>query len=320
MENRAPNKDILKKHLGHLIKCFRLGVTDALSAIDDIFLMEEIDKYKHPEEYANLLAQWSLLRRKIYELSPRLFEKVGQFQEAKSCSEALKKLFLPSFILVPGFYTNNNPVIDVDAFKKQCSSKFSFDNVDRSVIEDDLMSLADVRPQMAALHQLRLYGKVNGIKAATDVKPFQLESETPRDNSWMGAEVKDPASVRDANVYEVFNLSNFMIDDDVLNGLFNGLVLDYWVEKIPYQRQTAALAFSYDQPDAEPPQAIRVGVSTLKGKHRWSGQRMLRAIHSAMYQVKSRAVEPEHLYADYWTSGFLPLLNINPDDTLKTNK
>ena len=111
-----------------------------------------------------------------------------------------------------------------------------------------------------------------------------------------------------------------MIDKEVMNGLFTGLVLDYWVEKIPYQNQTAALAFSYDQPDAEPPQAILVGVSTLNGRHRWSGQRMLRAIHSAMYQVKSRAVEPEHLYEDKWTSGFLPLLNINPNDTLKTNK
>ena len=325
MENRAPNKDILKKHLGHLIKCFRLGVTDALSAIDDIFLMEEIDKYKHPEEYANLLAQWSLLRRKIYELSPRLFDKVGQFEEAKSCSEALKKLFLPSFVFVPKIEISANSAIDsnslVEQYSKQSDGKAAFDNVDRIVIEDDLLSLADVRPQMAALHQLRLYGKVNGIEAAKDVFAFQLESDAPKDKSWMGAEVKDSASVRDANVYEIFSPSSFFLSSgDVMYGIISGLVLDYWVEKIPYQRQTAALAFSYDQPDAEPPQAILVGVSTLKGKHRWSGQRMLRAIHSAMYQVKSRAVEPEHLYADNWTSGFLPLLNINPDDTLKTNK
>ncbi|MCR4863970.1 MAG: hypothetical protein K5850_02225 [Bacteroidales bacterium] len=318
--NYTPDKSLFRITVGNLLKFFRLGMTDALSCLNDYFLNEEIDKYRDPEDYAELTSQWMTLYNNVNALGHKLWEKVEKFREEETATEAVKQLFLPSFILVPGFYTTNNPVIDVDAFKKQCSSKFSFDNVDRSVIEDDLMSLADVRPQMAALHQLRLYGKVNGIKAATDVKPFQLESESPRDKSWMGAEVKNPASVRDANVYEVFNLSNFMIDDDLINGLFNGLVLDYWVEKIPYQRQTAALAFSYDQPDAEPPQAILVGVSTLKGKHRWSGQRMLRAIHSAMYQVKSRAVEPEHLYADNWTSGFLPLLNINPDDTLKTNK
>ena len=28
---------------------------------------------------------------------------------------------------------------------------------------------------LAALHQLRLYGKVNSIQASRDVKPFQLE-------------------------------------------------------------------------------------------------------------------------------------------------
>ena len=318
--NYSPDPKVLRRVIGELIKCFRIGEVDALSALDSSILLKEVDRYDNREEYDQMLSQWNVLSKKCLELSARLLEKVGKFDESESCEDALKKLFVSSLKLVPGFYTNNNPVIDYEAFKKQCSDKFSFDNVDRSVIEEDLMSLADVRPQMAALHQLRLYGKVNSIKAPRDVKPFQLESDAPKDNSWMGAKVKDQDSVRDANVYEVFNLSNFMIDKEVMNGLFTGLVLDYWVEKIPYQKQTAALAFSYDQPDAEPPQAILVGVSTLSGKHRWSGQRMLRAIHSAMYQVKSRAVEPEHLYEDKWTSGFLPLLNINPNDTLKTNK
>ena len=95
-----------------------------------------------------------------------------------------------------------------------------------------------------------------------------------------------------------------------------GLMIDYWVERIPYRNQTAAVAFGYDQPDAEPPQAILLGMSPLQGRHYWSEKKMLRMIRSAMYQVKSRAVEPEHVYAHPWTSGLFPLVSIDPKTEL----
>ena len=318
--NYCPDPSILRRAVGELIKCFRIGETDALTGLDSSVLFKEADRYTEREEYEQLQSQWLLLTQKCDELSTRLLDKVNKFNETGSCTDAVKKLLVSSFISAPLFNITDNPAIDVNSLLEQCSGKYTFDNVDRRVIEEDLISLADVRPQMAALHQLRLYGKVNSIEAAREVAALQFETDTPKDRSWMGAKVKAQDSVRDANVYEILKPTNFLINQKEIRSKVSGLVLDYWVEKIPYPKQTAALAFSYDQPDAEPPQAILVGVSTLSGKHRWSGQRMLRAIHSAMYQVKSRAVEPEHLYEDKWASGFLPLLNINPNDTLKTNK
>lgn len=117
----------------------------------------------------------------------------------------------------------------------------------------------------------------------------------------------------------MLNAPEFFIEDGTFHTLCEvaGLVLDYWVEKIPYREQTAGVAFSYDQPDAEPPQAVLVGVSTIGARHKWSEHRMLRTIRSAMHQVKTRAVEPEHVYADKWTSALFPLVSLDPDNPVK---
>ena len=55
----------------------------------------------------------------------------------------------------------------------------------------------------------------------------------------------------------MLNAPEFFIEDGTFHTLCEvaGLVLDYWVEKIPYREQTAGVAFSYDQPDAEQKQA-----------------------------------------------------------------
>jgi len=180
------------------------------------------------------------------------------------------------------------------------------------------VSLADVRTPLAALHQVRMYGKWNFLPAAREIGALQMEPRPDEaDRAWMGVAVKDENSVRDANVYTVLTPSELVVEKGGKYREVAGLMIDHWVERIPYRRQTAALAFSYDQPDAEPPQAILVGVATLGSRHRWSQKRMLRTIHSAMYQVKSRAVEPEHIYADKWTSAFFPALSIDPENPTK---
>ena len=143
---------------------------------------------------------------------------------------------------------------------------------------------------------------------------MQIDTAETEPRSWLGAQVEKEEDVHDANVYTVLNPSEFMRKHETSQKYLDvaGLMIDFWVEKIPYRRQTAAVAFGYDQPDAEPPQAILVGVSTLGGNHNWSQHRMIRTIRSAMHQIKSRAVEPEHLYADEWTSSLFPILRINP--------
>ena len=99
-----------------------------------------------------------------------------------------------------------------------------------------------------------------------------------------------------------------------------GIVLDHWIERIPYREQTAGLTFNFDQPDAEAPQALLLAVATKdKGKHYWSEEMLLNTLRSTMHLVKCRSVEPDDLREHAWTAGLFPLINYT-DHTIPNTK
>ena len=327
--------EISRKALSLLLECYRIGFTDALSGVDESLFQEaeaiEKMRFEHPVAFVELLRRQKgladMLGRHETMIQERLTKAETILKEAKENSDssaeavpkAMKALLCASFVMVPHFEIQDNETIDVAALNDQCEYRECvgvgyFNNVSRAGLEDNLIGLADVRPALAALHQVRMFGKWNYLPAARQVEALQLEARKPVDKVWMGAAVENEESVRDAHVYTVLNSSDLIVRRDGRCRPVAGLLIDYWAERIPYRRQTAGLAFSYDQPDAEPPQAVLVGVSTLGSKHHWSQKRMLRTIRSAMYQVKSRAVEPEHLYEDPWTSALFPAISIDPNN------
>ena len=317
--------DLLTDAVSLLSESFSCGVLDSLSGVDVSIFLDGFDRFAYPTEFAEYLARQKDLVGKLREVAAILDERIIKADKAKNGSkgneglyaDGMKELLISSLVMIEHFTLQGNTEIKAAALKKQLDDRNFFSNASSEVMEDNLIGIADVRTQMAALHQVRMYGKWNFIDAARDIAPMQIEPDAPKDNSWLGAEVTSEDSVRDANVYTVINPKALIREKNGRYGVAGGLMIDFWVERIPYRRQTAAVSFAYDQPDAEPPQAILVGVSTLEGNHRWSEKRMLRTIRSAMHQVKTRAVEPEHVSADKWASGLFPIIDINTEGQSK---
>ena len=306
-----------------LIQSFRCGVLDALTGIDPSLLLEHVDRYERPAEFVELLQRQQDLVARMGHVSGVLLDRIVKADALRndkknpSGMDAIKQLLPSSFRVVLPFRLDHNQYIDAEALEKQKDPTW-FGNVNTKFFENELTGLADVRTQMGALHQVRMFAQWNGIEEPVNVTAMQIDTAEVDRREWLGTKVTSEDYVHDANVYTVLNASEFLRKHPETGKYLDaaGLVIDFWVEKIPYRRQTAAVAFGYDQPDAEPPQAILVGVSTLGGNHNWSEHRMIRTIRSAMYQVQSRAVEPEHLYADNWTSSLFPVLRINYDSIM----
>ena len=303
-----------------LLQCFRCGVFDALSGVDKALYLEKVDRFQSPTEYAELLQRQKDLVGQMGHLSVVLRDRIAKADALRydkddpSSTEAIKQLLPSSFRVLLPFRVDHNALIDVEKLEKQKDPNwFGGDTVQK--VENELIGLADVRTQLDALHQVRMFARWNGIDAPAEVTAMQLDTAESDSHHWLGTKVEKEEYVHDANVYTVLNAAPFLQKHPASGKYLDaaGLLIDFWVEKIPYRRQTAALAFGYDQPDAEPPQAILVGVSTLGGTHYWSEKRMIKTIRSAMHQVQSRAVEPEHLYADPWTAVLFPLLRIKEE-------
>ena len=312
-----------------LIQSFRCGVFDALSGVDKSLFLEKVDRFKSPAEYAELLQRQKDLVAQMGHICVVLRDRIAKADAVRydkddpSSTEAIKQILPSSFRVLLPFRVDHNALIDVERLEKQKKPNW-FGNASAKVIEDELIGLADVRTQMDALHQVRMYARWNGIDAPVEATAMQLDTAETDTRNWLGTNVYKEEFVHDANVYTVLNAAPFLQKHPTSGKYLDaaGLLIDFWVEKIPYRRQMAALAFGYDQPDAEPPQAILVGVSTLGGTHYWSEKRMIKTIRSAMHQVQSRAVEPEHLYANPWTAVLFPLLRIKEEDfrTQATNQ
>jgi hypothetical protein len=73
-----------------------------------------------------------------------------------------------------------------------------------------------------------------------------------------------------------------------------GLVVDEWTEVIPQDRETTGIAFHYDRPNCEPPQAWLLALPAGRNGA-WSWGELLAAVTDTLDSAKRRAIEPTHI-------------------------
>jgi len=83
-----------------------------------------------------------------------------------------------------------------------------------------------------------------------------------------------------------------------------GLLLDEWTEVIPSPTRDTAVAFNYNRPDNEPPQAMLL-VTSASNTGQWTWPDIVDALVETLALAKKRAVEPAFLEPTVY-SRFLP--------------
>lgn len=91
-------------------------------------------------------------------------------------------------------------------------------------------------------------------------------------------------------------------------GRQQALWLDEWTETLPEADATTAVAFHYDQPNAEPPQTLLLAVAPQPGPGTaWAFDELLGTVNETLDLAKRRTVEPDSLAASY-LGALLPAL------------
>ena len=99
-----------------------------------------------------------------------------------------------------------------------------------------------------------------------------------------------------------------------------GLVIDAWTEVIPNRQETTGIAVHYNQPNAEPPQALLLAVTPeVTGSWKWDD--LMSVLEETIERTKLRAVEPDQL-GDSALGQILPAVltptTSNPDAAIAT--
>lgn len=308
--------DYLSKLYSICIKAVESGIFQASVKFDTSLSLGRYSKIDDRIEYDKAIERQKQFVAKIASIKESVQSKLIDSEkialtDSDSYCEAIKALIGNYFKVVPSF----NPSSLLDAAKLANLSKprktlESFRNVTSSNINEWLEEIAEVRTGVRCLKELLSFQSMAGY---TDPQKsiYQIKASGESGAEWLGRQVSSESQLDDADtmvIVDCNNLSRFSSDGNI-----SGLILDSWMEYIPYEKNTAGMAINIDQPDAEAPQALLLVTYPefgIKGsKQHWDFKYLQNVLDSTRFMVMNRAVDPDSIYDDGTLSKLLPLLS-----------
>lgn len=165
-------------------------------------------------------------------------------------------------------------------------------------LDDWLHGAARVREKMKQWETVLLLDEAFPGAQAPELTPLQLPYGS--NEPWLALEI--PAGYKidsDRLLYTAHFADPFEKTKPIC-----GLLVDEWTEVIPGTEETTGIAFHFDRPNAEPPQAWLVALPAVRDGV-WSWEDLLGAVNHALDAAKLRAIEPAHVDQTAY-SWFLP--------------
>lgn len=230
----------------------------------------------------------------------------------KAIEEAAHALLGQAFMVLPEFVVSTERLAEWDNVWSSRAALLAHlqTGADASPypVDDWLHGVARVRERMRWLEQVSLLGDALG--AANEPALEALQFPYRPDDVWLG--LKFPATFangdpfvldEDKLLYSAHFGAGAQIDSSDTSKTYTGLMLDEWVEVIPTDVVTSGLAFHYNRPNSEAPQAILLATPpAFRGQWRWED--LVATLHETLEFAKLRAVEP----ADLDSTALGPLL------------
>lgn len=165
--------------------------------------------------------------------------------------------------------------------------------------DDWLHGVARVRERPRFLELATLLGEPLGAAAAPTLEPLQFPYRS--DDAWLGlrfpatfANGEPFAVAEDKLLYSAHFGPGAQIQTAQSATTYSGLMLDEWIEVIPTDEATTGLAFHFDRPNSEAPQAILLVTPPMQ-RETWQWDDLVETLHETLEFARMRAVEPTQL-------------------------
>jgi hypothetical protein len=199
-----------------------------------------------------------------------------------------KALLGDDFVMVPEFRLSAAQGDEIENALTASQSGTLFHHLVNAVqidfpIDTWLYGVARVREKMHAWEQLVMHA--GALTSEPELTPIQLPFQA--DDRWLALEFPPAAApTSERLLYTAHYAAPF--DKTAAHC---GLLLDEWSEVIPARDATTGIAFHYDRPNSEAPQAMLLVTPTeFRGAWQWSD--LVDALNETLNLAKRRAVEP----------------------------
>jgi hypothetical protein len=165
-------------------------------------------------------------------------------------------------------------------------------------MDDWLHGVARVREKMRHWENIVLIDNAVRPNAPVELTPMQMPSVAGE--PWLGLEIPAAATIDGDRLLYTAHFAKALVRGDAVRGL----LVDEWTEVIPGASEESGIAFHYDRPNCEPPQAWLLALpATRTGA--WSWNDLVDGVLDALTSARRRALEPVHLAGTAY-SWFLP--------------
>ena len=159
------------------------------------------------------------------------------------------------------------------------------------VMDDWLIGISKVKDKIQNWQTFSLLADISESGVDTKIHTMQLPYQV--DDQWMGIEYNKPQEAISPDTTSlVLNFPNNFPSDDAK--LVCGFIIDEWIEKIPNRKETTGIAFNYDEPQTEAPQAILLCVPPTN-RSNWSWDDLISTLDETLEAAQLRAIDPDLL-------------------------
>jgi hypothetical protein len=211
-------------------------------------------------------------------------------QKVERYQDAARQLLGPDFNMLPRFTMKNRAELTAAAAFRELPLDTGLlrHSADAMIAEEWFQGVACVRDRLHALDTIATLCDALATPFPA-LRPLQLPFRAT--DFWVA--VQYPETFAPAgdflSLVQVVPASGF---DPA--GTQAGLLVDAWTETIPTRVETTAVAVHYNQPNAQPPQALLLAVAPVF-TGTWTWDALVGVVSDTLRRAKLRAVEPDQL-------------------------
>jgi hypothetical protein len=169
-------------------------------------------------------------------------------------------------------------------------------------LDEWLQKLTRVRPRVSFLEEIRLFLELFGQGSADLLRFTSAQVPHIPGARWFAFPGDDAALPGSARSLALSLPAVYLPSDPQC-----GLLIDDWVEVIPHREEMTGIAFHFDQPNAEPPQAVLLALPQASNDSNWQWDDLVSAVFQAFHMARLRTVDTDQVDTTGWAQ-FLPAL------------
>lgn len=206
--------------------------------------------------------------------------------------EAFKQIMDSNTVVLPLFQVRTEEQAYLSLMFNH-SSTLKNDHLDNDLLTEEWMtSIAKVRPNAANFELLSILTTTLNASHASQkpIIPLQLPYSSDGTERWLGASVKNNESLKENRVALGASVPN----GHLISGDQVGIMVDEWMDVVPFDQHNTGISFHYNQPNSRAPQCLILGLTPqIRGKWKWS--ELIEMLEETFDLAKKRGIDYEEI-------------------------